>query len=39
MFDLRDRVRLPELAPMLLASAIGAAAVVGSIVVSSSAPA
>ena len=39
MFDLRDRVRLPELAPMLLASAIGAAAVVGSIMVSGSAPA
>ncbi len=36
MFDLRDRVRMPNPVPMLLASAIGLAAVAGSIVVSSS---
>ena len=38
MFDLRDRVRLPELVPMVLASAIGVVAVVGSVVVSGSTP-
>lgn len=36
MFDLRDRVRLPQAVPMLLAGAIGVLAVVGSIVVSAS---
>ncbi|MGI8846251.1 MAG: rhomboid family intramembrane serine protease [Thermoleophilaceae bacterium] len=36
MFDLRDRVRLPQMASMLLAAAIGVLAVVGSIVVSAS---
>jgi membrane associated rhomboid family serine protease len=38
MFDLRDRVRLPELVPMAIAGAIGVAAVVGSVVVSGSTP-
>ncbi len=33
LFDLGDRVRLPEAAPALLCGALGAAAVVGSIVV------
>ncbi|HEV2724111.1 MAG TPA: rhomboid family intramembrane serine protease [Thermoleophilaceae bacterium] len=37
MFELPDRVRMPQVAPTLLAGAIGAVAVVGSIVVSSSA--
>ena len=37
MFDLRDRVRLPAVAGLLLAAAIGVAAVVGAIVVSGSA--
>ena len=37
MFDLRDRVRMPAFVPLLLAAAIGAAAVAGSIVVSSGA--
>ncbi len=36
MFDLRDRVRLPELVPLLLAAAIGIVAVAGSIVISAS---
>jgi membrane associated rhomboid family serine protease len=36
MFDLRDRVRMPPVAPLLLASGIGAAAVIGSIAVSGS---
>ena len=34
MFDLRDRVRMPSAVPVLLATAVGAAAVIGSIVVS-----
>jgi membrane associated rhomboid family serine protease len=34
MFDLRDRIRMPPLVPVLLASGIGAAAILGSIVVS-----
>jgi membrane associated rhomboid family serine protease len=34
MFDLRDRVRLPAAVPLLLATGLGAAAVVGSIAVS-----
>lgn len=37
MFDLRDRVRMPAFAPQLLAIAIGAVAVIGSIAVSGSA--
>jgi membrane associated rhomboid family serine protease len=37
LFDLRDRVRLPEALPALLTVVLGAAAVVGSIAVSSSA--
>ncbi len=36
MFDLPDRVRLPQIAPALLAGAIGVAAVAGSIAVSAS---
>ena len=36
MFDLPERVRLPQLAPMILAGAIGVAAVAGSIAVSGS---
>ncbi len=36
LFDLRDRVRLPEVVPSLLVGALGVAAVVGSIAVSSS---
>jgi len=36
MFDLRDRVRMPQLLPVLLAAGVGAAAVLGSIAVSSS---
>ena len=39
MFDLRDRVRLPELATVLIAGAVGLIAVVGSVVVSGSSPA
>jgi membrane associated rhomboid family serine protease len=34
LFDLRDRVRLPELVPSLLVAALGAAAIAGSIAVS-----
>jgi membrane associated rhomboid family serine protease len=34
MFDLRDRVRMPAPVPLLLATSLGAAAVLGSIVVS-----
>ncbi len=37
MFDLRQRVRVPEVAGLLLAGAIGVASVVGAIVVSGSA--
>ena len=37
MFDLRERVRVPEVAGLLLAGAIGVASVVGAIVVSGSA--
>lgn len=37
MFDLRDRVRMPAFMPLLLAAAVGAAAVIGSIVVSAGA--
>ena len=37
LFDLRERVRVPEVAGLLLAGAIGVAAVVGSVVVSGSA--
>jgi membrane associated rhomboid family serine protease len=37
MFDLRDRVRIPEVVPTLLAVAIGAASVAGAIAVSGSA--
>ena len=33
MFDLRDRVRMPPLVPVLLAAGVGAAAVLGSIAV------
>jgi membrane associated rhomboid family serine protease len=33
MFDLRDRVRMPQLVPVLLAAGIGVASVAGSIVV------
>jgi len=36
MFDLPDRVRLPQIAPAVLAAAIGAAAIAGSIAVSAS---
>jgi membrane associated rhomboid family serine protease len=36
MFDLRDRVRLPAPVPLLLAAAVGAAAVVGSLVIAGS---
>jgi membrane associated rhomboid family serine protease len=36
MFDLPERIRVPAIAPTLLAGAIGAAAVAGSIVVSGS---
>jgi membrane associated rhomboid family serine protease len=36
MFDLRDRIRMPQLVPVLLAAAVGAAAVLGSIAVSGS---
>ena len=39
MFDLADRVKLPDLVPALLAAAIGVAAVAGSIAVSVSAAA
>jgi membrane associated rhomboid family serine protease len=39
LFDLRDRVRLPEALPPALTLALGAAAVAGSIAVSSSAAA
>ena len=35
IFDLRERVRIPEPMPMLLASAIGVVAIVGSVLVSS----
>jgi membrane associated rhomboid family serine protease len=35
MFDLRDRIRMPQLVPVFLAAGIGVAAVVGSIAVSS----
>ena len=35
MFDLPDRVRMPQLAPAAIAGALGVAAIVGSIVVSS----
>jgi membrane associated rhomboid family serine protease len=35
MFDLRDRIRMPQLVPVLLAAGIGVVAVAGSIVVSS----
>ena len=34
MFDLRDRIRMPQLVPVLLAAGVGVAAVVGSIAVS-----
>ena len=34
MFDLRDRIRMPQLVPVLLAAGIGVAAVAGSIAVS-----
>jgi len=37
MFDLRDRVKVPAVAPMLIAGAIGVLAVVGSFAVSASA--
>jgi len=37
MFDLRDRVRLPELVPMIIAGAIGLVSFVGSVLVSGSA--
>ncbi len=37
MFDLRDRVRLPELVPMAIAGAIGVVSFVGSVLVSGSA--
>ena len=36
MFDVRDRLRLPEIVPTLLVAALGAAAVAGSIAVSGS---
>jgi len=36
LFNLPDRVRLPAIAPAVLAGAIGVAAVAGSIVVSGS---
>ena len=36
MFELRDRIRMPRLVPVLLAASVGAAAVVGSIAVSGS---
>lgn len=39
MFDLRERVKVPDLVPTLLAGAIGVAAVAGSIAVSASATA
>ncbi len=39
MFDLRDRMRIPELVPTLLAAGIGVAAVAGAIAVSGSSPA
>ncbi|MGI8749466.1 MAG: rhomboid family intramembrane serine protease [Thermoleophilaceae bacterium] len=39
MFDLRERVKVPDLVPTLLAGAIGVAAVIGSIAVSASATA
>jgi membrane associated rhomboid family serine protease len=38
LFELPDRVRVPQLMPALIAAAIGAAAIAGSIAVSSSAP-
>jgi membrane associated rhomboid family serine protease len=37
LFDVRDRLRLPEVVPALLVAAIGAASVAGSVVVSGSA--
>ncbi len=36
MFDLRDRIRMPQLVPVLLAAFVGIAAVAGSIAVSAS---
>jgi hypothetical protein len=37
LFDLRDRVRVPAIAPNLIAAAIGILAIVGSFAVSASA--
>jgi membrane associated rhomboid family serine protease len=34
MFDLRDRIRMPQLVPVLLAAGVGVASVIGSIAVS-----